>query len=124
MKTSEKLFFVILLRYVSFFVIIFSSNSMFLENIEQVSPTFYVKSETSDINAVALSLRQLNKLFWFPCYLEEAKINERKYDKQFCLRSNSETAIYLAVTVCFWVLEVVHSLDSLVSLLFLNKFLW
>lgn len=69
---------------------------MFLENIEQVSPTFYVKSETSDINAVALSLRQLNKLVWFPCHLEEAKINERKYDKQFCLKSN----------VCFWVLEV------------------
>ena len=57
---------------------------------------FYVKSETSDINAVALSLRQLNKLVWFPCHLEEAKINERKYDKQFCLKSN----------VCFWVLEV------------------
>ena len=96
MKTSEKLFFVILLRYVSFFVIILSSNSMFLENIEQVSPTFYVKSETSDINAVALSLRQLNKLVWFLCHLEEAKINERKYDKQFCVKSN----------VCFWVLEV------------------
>ena len=122
MKTSEKLFFVILLRYVSFFVIILSSNFMFLENIEQVNPLFYVKSETSDINA--LSLRQLNKLVWFPCHLEEAKINERKYDKQFCLKSSSETAIYLAVTVCFWVLEVVHSLDSLVSLLFLNKFLW
>ena len=69
---------------------------MFLENIEQVSPTVYVKSETSDINAVALSLRQLNKLVWFPCHLEEAKINERKYDKQFCVKSN----------VCFWVLEV------------------
>lgn len=100
MKTSEKLFFVILLWYVSFFVIIFSSNSMFLENIEQVSPTFYVKSETSDINAVALSLRQLNKLVWFPCHLEEAKINERKYDKQFCLKSSSETAIDILGCYC------------------------